>query len=45
MHASSFIIDFALSNNFYYVAFQVHPVLTDFNHLSASHTSAELGEN
>ena len=45
MHAFSFRIDFALSNNFLYITFQVHSVLTDVNHLSALHTPVVLEEN
>ena len=39
------IIDFSLSNNFWYIAFKVHSVLTDVYCLSNTHTSAVLGEN
>ena len=39
------MMDFALSNNFWYVAFQVHSVLTDVSCLSALHTPAVLGQN
>ena len=43
-HASSLMIDFALLNSFWYVAFQVHSVLTDVSCLSDSQISAVLGE-
>ena len=43
--ASSFVIDFALSNSFWHVAFQVHYVLTAVNCLSDSQTSVVLREN
>ena len=39
------MIDFALSNISWYVAFQVHPVLGDVSFLSDLQTSAVLGEN
>ena len=45
MYVSAFMMNFALLNNFWYVAFQVHPVLTDVSCHSASHMSAVLGEN
>ena len=39
------MIDFALVNSFWYVALQVHSVLTDVSFLSDSQTSVVLGEN
>ena len=45
MHASSFMIAFALSNIFWYAVFQVYSVLADVSFHSDSHTSAVLGEN
>ena len=39
------MIAFALLNIFWYVAFQVHSVLTDVSFLSDLHVSAVLGEN
>ena len=44
MHISAFMMDFTVSHNFWYVAFQVHSVLTDVSCLSASHTSALLNK-
>ena len=42
---SSFMIDFSLSSNFWYVPFQVHSVWIDVNFQSVSYTFAVLGEN
>ena len=44
-HISSFVIDFALLNIFWYVVFLVHSVLADVNFLSDSQMSAVLGDN
>ena len=46
MHASSFMIDFALSSILWYVAFQVHSVLVDVKYFFRdSQVSAVLGKN
>ena len=45
MHSSAFMMDFDLLNNFWYVAFQVHSVLTNVSCFSALHTSSVLEEN
>ena len=39
------IIDFALSNSFWYVTFQGYSVLSEVSYLSDSQMSAVLGEN
>ena len=39
------MIDFAISNSYWYVTFQGHSVLNDVNCLSDSQTSAVLEEN
>ena len=45
LHFSSFVMGFALSNNFWYIAFLIHSVLTDVSCLCALQISAVLGEN